>query len=169
MLELASVTEQGDLSPKSYSVEGRFLLLRGLWLFAPRETKVMTGWCSSRVLTYFTKQADSLVCFVEIEDVDFALLRVIGPVAVSCVDCAMIILSLSLLTCTTWVHLGVIDVVEINLLTKEMRGREVPPGVPEICTHKFRKSLGPMKLAKQNRKIMQTKYLLKLKYIVGTI
>ena len=101
MLELASVIEQGDLSPKSCSVEGSFPLLRGLWPFAPRETKVMSGWCSSRVLTCFSKQADSLVCFVEIEDVDFALLRVMGHVAVSCVDCAMTILSLPLLTCIT--------------------------------------------------------------------
>ena len=141
VLELASVTEQGDLSPKSYSVEGNFPLLRGLWPFAPRETKVMSGWFSSRVLTCFNKQADSLVCFVEIEDVDFVLLRVMGPVVVSCADCAMTILSLPLLTCTTWFLLGVIDVVKINLLTKEMRGRDVPPGVPEICTHKFRKIL----------------------------
>ena len=101
MLELASVTKQGDLSPKSCSVEGFFPLLRGLCLFAPRETKVMSGWCSSRVLTYFSKQADSLVCFVEIEDVDFVLLRVMGPVVVSCVDCVMTILLLPLLTCTT--------------------------------------------------------------------
>ena len=35
------------------------------------------------------------------------------------------------------------------------------------CTHKFRK-FSPAKLAKQNRKIMRKKYLLKLK-IVGTI
>ena len=96
MLELASVTKQEVLSPKSCSVEESFPLLRGLWLFAPRETKVMSGWCSSRVLTYFRKQADSLVCFVEIKDVNFALLRVMGPVAVSCVDCAMTILSLPL-------------------------------------------------------------------------
>ena len=74
MLELASVIEQGDLSPKSCSVEGSFPLLRGLWLFAPKETKGMSGWCSSHVLTCFSKQADSLVCFVEIKDVDFALL-----------------------------------------------------------------------------------------------
>ena len=32
-----------------------------------------------------------------------------------------------------------------------------------VCTHKFRK-FSPTKLAKQNRKIMRTKYLLKLKY-----
>ena len=101
MLELASVTDQGDLSPKSLSVEKSFPLLRGLWLFAPRVAKVMSGWCSSWVLTAFSKQADSLVCFVESEDVDFPLLRVIGPVAVSCVDCAMTILSLPLLTYTT--------------------------------------------------------------------
>ena len=74
MLELASVTKQGDLSLKSYNVEGSFPLLRGLWLFVPRETKVMSGWCPSHVLTGFSKQADSLVCFVKIEDVDFALL-----------------------------------------------------------------------------------------------
>ena len=74
MLKLASVTEEGDLSSKSYSIEGSFPLLRGLWLFAPRETKVMSGWCSSRVLIGFSKQADSLICFVESEDVDFAFL-----------------------------------------------------------------------------------------------
>ena len=101
MLELASITKQGDLSLKSYSVEGSFPLLRGLWLFAPKETKGMSGWCLSRVLTCFSKQVDSLLCFVESEDVDFALLRVMGPIAVSCVDCAMTILSLPLLTCTT--------------------------------------------------------------------
>ena len=101
MIELASVTELGDLSLKSCSVEESFPLLRGLWLFGPREAKVMSGWCSSCVLTSFSKQADSLVCFVESEDVDFALLRVMRPVVVSCVDCAMTILSLPLLTCTT--------------------------------------------------------------------
>ena len=101
MLELALVTEQIDLSPKSCSIEGIFPLLQGLWLFTPRETKVMSGWCSSHVLTCFSKQANSLVCFVESKDVDFALLQVMGPVAMSCVDCVMIILSLSLLTCTT--------------------------------------------------------------------
>ena len=74
MLKLASIIKQGDLSLKSYSVEGSFLLLQGLWLFAPKETKVMSGWCLSHVLTGFSKQANSLVCFVEIEDVDFALL-----------------------------------------------------------------------------------------------
>ena len=74
MLELASVTKEGDLSPKSYSIEGSFPLLQGLWLFAPRETKVISGRCSSCVLTSFSKQADSLVCFVESEDVDFVLL-----------------------------------------------------------------------------------------------
>ena len=63
VLELALVTEQGDLSPKSYSVEGSFPLLRGLWFFTPKETKVMSGWCSSHVLTCFSKQVDSLVCF----------------------------------------------------------------------------------------------------------
>ena len=101
MLELATVTEQRDLSPKSCNVEGSFTLLRGLWLFVPIETKVMSGWCSSHVLTCFSKQANSLVCFVEIEDVDFALLQVMRPVAVSCVDCAMMILPFPLLTCTT--------------------------------------------------------------------
>ena len=74
MLELALVTKQGDLSLKSRNVEGSFPLLRGSWILASRETKVMSGWCSSRVLTSFIKQADSLVCFVESEDVDFALL-----------------------------------------------------------------------------------------------
>ena len=74
MLELALVTKQGDLSLKSYSVEGSFPLLRGLWLFALEETKVMSGWCSSHILTSFSKQTESLVCFVESEDVDFALL-----------------------------------------------------------------------------------------------
>ena len=101
MLELTLVTKQGDLSPKSCSVEGSSPMLRGLWLFTPRETKVMNGWCSSRVFTCFSKQADSLVCFVESENVDFALLRVMGPVAVSCVDCAMTILPLPFLICTT--------------------------------------------------------------------
>ena len=101
MLELASVTDQGDLSPKSLSVEKSFPLLRGLWLFAPRVAKVMSGWCSSCVLTDFSKQADSLVRFFESEDVNFALLRVMGPVVASCVDCAMTILSLPLLTYTT--------------------------------------------------------------------
>ena len=101
MLEFISVIEHGDLSPKSFNAKGSFPLLQGLYPFAPRETKVMSGWCSSHVLTCFSKQADSLVCFVEIEDVDFALLRVMGPIAVSCVDCAMTILSLPLLTCTT--------------------------------------------------------------------
>ena len=61
----------------------------------------MSGWCSSCVLTDFSKQADSLVCFIESEDDDFALLLVMGPIAASCVDCAMTILSLPLLTCTT--------------------------------------------------------------------
>ena len=65
----------------------------------------MNGWCSSRVFTSFSKQADSLVCFVESEDVDFALLRVMGPVAVLCVNCTMTILSFPLLTCTTRVLL----------------------------------------------------------------
>ena len=101
MLELALVTEQGVFPPKSCSVEGSFPLLQGLWLFTPIETKVMSGWCSSHVLTCFSKQANSLVCYVESEDVDFALLRVMGPVVASCVDCAMTILSLPLLTCTT--------------------------------------------------------------------
>ena len=101
MLELASVTKQGDLSPKFCSVEGSFPLLRGLWLFALRETKVMSGWCSSRVLTDFSKQANSLVCFIESEDVDFALLRVMEPIVASCFDYAMTILALPLLTCTT--------------------------------------------------------------------
>ena len=86
MLKLASIIKQGDLSLKSYSVEGSFLLLQGLWLFAPKETKVMSGWCLSRVLTGFSKQADSLVCFVENEDIYFALLRVMGPIMASCVD-----------------------------------------------------------------------------------
>ena len=45
--------------------------------------------------------------------------------------------------------MGVIDVVMINLLTKEMRGRDVPSGMPKICTHKFRKIFCPAKLAKQ--------------------
>ena len=107
----------------------------------------MVGAYHALIFTVFSKQTDSLVCFVESEDVDFALLRVMGPVAVLCVDCAMTILSLPLLTCTTWVLLGTIDIVVINFLMKEMRGREVPLGVPEICTHKFRKS--PTKLAKQ--------------------
>ena len=74
MLELASITKQGDLSPKSFSAEGSFPLLRGLWLFAPKEAKVMNGWCSLRVHTSFKKQVGSLVCFFESEDVDFALL-----------------------------------------------------------------------------------------------
>ena len=52
----------------------------------------MNGWCSSRVLTGFNKQVGPLVCFVEREDVDFALLRVMGPIVVLCVDCAMTIL-----------------------------------------------------------------------------
>ena len=56
----------------------------------------------------------SLVCFIESEDVNFALLQVMGPVAASYVDCAMTILSSPLLTCTTWVLLGAIDEVEIN-------------------------------------------------------
>ena len=86
MLKLASIIKQGDLSLKSYSVEGSFLLLQGLWLFAPKETKVMSGWCLSRVLTGFSKQADSLVCFVENEDIYFALLQVMGPIMASCVD-----------------------------------------------------------------------------------
>ena len=101
VLELALVTEQGDLSPKSLSVEKSFPLLRGLWLFATRVAKVMSGWCSSCVLTDFSKQADSLVRFFESEDVNFALLQVMGYVAVSCVNCAMTILALPLLTCTT--------------------------------------------------------------------
>ena len=98
MLELTSVTEQEYLSLKSCSVEGSFPLLRGLWLFAPRETKMMSGWSSSCVLMGFSKQTNSLVYFVESGDVDFVLLRVIGLVAVSCVDCAKTILSLPLLT-----------------------------------------------------------------------
>ena len=61
----------------------------------------MSGWCSSCVLTGFSKQTDSLVCFVESEDVDFALLQVMGPIAALCVDSAMAILSLPLLTCIT--------------------------------------------------------------------
>ena len=123
----------------------------------------MSGWCSSRVLTSFSKQTDSLVCFVESEDVDFAFLRVMGPVAVLCVDCTMMILSLPLLTCTTRVLLDTTNVVVINLLTKEMRGRDVPLGMPEICTHKFCK--WSYKISKTNRKIMGTKYLLKLKIL----
>ena len=51
----------------------------------------MSGWCSSCVLTGFSKQTDLLVCFVESEDIDFALLPVMGPVVASCVDCAMTI------------------------------------------------------------------------------
>ena len=47
----------------------------------------MNGWCSSCILTGFSKQEDSLVCFVESEDVDFALLRVMRPIAVSCRLC----------------------------------------------------------------------------------
>ena len=35
-----------------------------------------------------------------------------------------------------------------DLLTKDMRDRDVPSGVPKICTHKFRK-FDPTKLAKQ--------------------
>ena len=60
--------------------------------------------------------------------------------------------------------MGVIDEVEINLLKKDMRGREVPPDVPKICTHKFRE-IWSCKISKINRKIMQIKYLLKLKIL----
>ena len=101
MLELASVIDQENSSPNSFSAKGSLPLLQGLWHFALREAKVTNGWCVSCVLIGFSKQVDSLVCFVESEDVDFALLRVMGPVEVSCVNCAMMMLSLPLLTCTT--------------------------------------------------------------------
>ena len=49
-----------------------------------------------------------------------------------------------------------------------MRDREVPPGMPEICTHKFRK--WSCKISKKtNRKTIQTKIFIKIKNIVGTI
>ena len=91
MLDLVSVIEQDDLSLKSCSVEGSFPLLRGLWFFTSREAKVMHDWCSLCVLIGFNKQVDSLICFVESEDVDFALLRVMRPIAVLCVNYAMTI------------------------------------------------------------------------------
>ena len=109
-----------------------------------------------------------LFVFVKSEDVDFALLRVMGPVAASCVDCVMTILSLPLLTCTTWVLLGGINEVEINLLTKKIKGREVPPGMLEICTHKFCKLVLQCK-QNNNKKKNANKIFIKIKNIVGSI
>ena len=80
-----------------------------------------------------------------------------------CVNCTMTILPLPLLTCATWVLLIIINIVAINLLTKEMRGRDVPLGVPEICVHKFRK--WSCDVSKTIAKIMQTQYLSKLKML----
>ena len=51
--------------------------------------------------------------------------------------------------------------------SKEMSGRDVPSGMPEICTHKFHKFFGPVKISKTNRKIIRTKYLLELKIHCG--
>ena len=127
-----------ELSPNSFSAERSFSHYEVCGFFSHKEAKVMNGWCSSRVLTSFRKQVGSFFFyFVESVNVNFALLRFMGPIVVLCVDWAMTILSFPLLTYVTWVLLDVIYIIVINLLTKEMRGRKVPWGVLEICIHKI--------------------------------
>ena len=48
---------------------------------------------------------------------------------------------------TTLVDVHNLNSFGCHRLTKEIRGKKVPPGIPKICMHKFRK--GPVKLAKQ--------------------
>ena len=66
MLELPLVT-QGDLSPKPCSVEESFPSLQGLWLFAPRETKVMSGGAHHTFLSVLANKQTHLFVLLRVK------------------------------------------------------------------------------------------------------
>lgn len=137
------------------------LVLKGIFpnhedfdLLPPKRLKWWPVGNCLQVPTNFSKWVCLLASFVEGVVVDFALLRVIGPIYVLCVDWVMTILPSPLLTCVAWVSLDVTVLGVINFLVKKMRDKDVPLGVLEICMHKFCEVL---QYKQNNRKICKTK------------